>query len=259
MVSASTRLFLSALAAMLNTWLTLPIDVISTRHQVSNLEGHRILSRTSSIDSSDAYIFYDASNSSQEDDEIDRPTHSIDPKVEDGQFPMNDSITLPFKVGRISTIPETGWRYRWCSLWKGLLPSLLLCTNPAIHFTVYDVARTRFLQGRSSDKQRRLSMMEAFLLGLLAKFVATVATYPLIQAKVKLMTASNNDNNTMLTCLHCEYERNGIKGLYRGCDLQLMHTLLKSALLMMLRERITRTTRQWLLATGRTRYDGDRC
>jgi len=103
-------------------------------------------------------------------------------------------------------------------------------------------------------------MTQAFLLGLVAKFVSTVATYPLILAKVKLMTTtmtaskddpSNNaplSSSSLLGWLRDEYRRHGVvRGLYRGCGWQLLHTVLKSALLLMLRERIEGTTRRWLL------------
>jgi hypothetical protein len=38
----------------------------------------------------------------------------------------------------------------------------------------------------------------------------------------------------------------GVRGLYRGCDLQLLHVLLKSALMMMVRERMSEIGRRFL-------------
>jgi hypothetical protein len=38
------------------------------------------------------------------------------------------------------------------------------------------------------------------------------------------------------------FRKDGIRGIYQGCSLQLLHTVLKSALLMMVRERITSGT-----------------
>ena len=99
-------------------------------------------------------------------------------------------------------------------------------------------------------------MAEAFLLGLVAKFVATIATYPLIRAKVMIVTSQPSSQLSPVTelckCITDEYENHGLQGLYRGCRLQLFHTLLKSALLMMVRERITRTTHRILMATEPT-------
>ena len=179
------------------------------------------------------------------------------------------------------------------SLWKGLVPALLLCSNPAIHYTVFDVLKTNLLSlpGGARRKKSKLSMSEAFILGLLAKFVATMVTYPLIRAKVMLMVSkskplllssskssssldatapttmssssslsspsqdniikeddTNNNNNSLLSCLIQSYRRDGIiNGLYKGCSWQLIHTVLKSALMMMVRERITDTTHKLIV------------
>lgn len=313
----TTRLFLAATAAAINTCLTLPMDVISTHHQlVHGVCSNNGIHGTASDDlllrrcdasednssGTEAYIFYDASHSSQENDDTD--THikfdnsydydprflsmeivhaDNDPDIEQGDGESadddnedgnaNSDENIPFvSVPSSFQIMHQQWSVwvvntsrsstnaQWRSLWKGLVPALLLCWNPAIHFSVYDICKSWYLSRRCASR-RKLGLTESFLLGMLAKFVATVATYPLIQAKVKLMTTtttsrSNIDSGrgsearprkTLWSCLHHEYETNGMAGLYRGCDIQLLHTLLKSALLMMLRERIEQTTRRWLV------------
>jgi hypothetical protein len=98
-------------------------------------------------------------------------------------------------------------------------------------------------------------MGEAFCMGLVAKFAATMATYPLIRAKVMLMVAKKKNcdsvdfasEDTMVGLLQ-EMWQNGSKDLYKGCSLQLFHTLLKSAILMMAREKIGVTTRKLILS-----------
>jgi Mitochondrial carrier protein len=149
-------------------------------------------------------------------------------------------------------------------LWKGLTPALLLCMNPAIHYTVYDIFKNRLLTSHphsttpSSDTNhhhpntnqyhRRLSMSQAFFLGLTAKFVATIATYPLIRAKVILMVTS--ETSLWSALIKSYHNDDGIRGLYKGCDWQLLHTLLKSALMMMVREYITEQTHRWIVGGG---------
>lgn len=151
-------------------------------------------------------------------------------------------------------------------------------------------------------------MDKAFLIGLIAKFVATIATYPLIRAKVLLMLSGHNGRgeeggggsnggggrggrtlkeqtvalkqsltwndpchvraaatsasspsssnspqqqngaSEMLQLLRDMYQTGGIiRGLYRGCDIQFFHTVLQSALLMMVWERINVTMQRLLL------------
>ena len=163
---------------------------------------------------------------------------------------------------------------RYSKLWKGLTPALLLCSNPSIHYTVYDVLKTKLLmskqhsrsrsssgsKGGGQQQQLSLSVSDAFILGLLSKFVATIVTYPLIRAKVLLMveevgSEDNNDSNSnsnllssssLWSVLKKSYYNDGdggIQGLYKGCNWQLIHTLLKSALMMTIREQITDRSR----------------
>ena len=153
---------------------------------------------------------------------------------------------------------------RMSKLWKGLAPALLLCSNPSIHYTVFDMLKSKTLtwkslrHGSRSQKQTQLSVSEAFVLGLLSKFAATIATYPLIRAKVLMMVQEDPTPNADSTSLSTPvisspslwsvlkesyYRDGGIPGLYKGCDWQLIHTLLKSALMMAIRERIIDKTR----------------
>lgn len=208
--STLRRLVLSAVAAMLNTCLTLPLDVLSAKQQTSATKTTKDQAWQEDETTSDV-------TSSHEDEKKDDTVPSEEPRSQRIASPPSD---------------ETESLTR---LWKGLYPSLLLCSNPSIHYTVFDSIKSRILH----EKKQNLTMAQAFCLGLFAKFVATMATYPLIRTKILLMVTSQK---SMMNCLTREYQQNGIRALYRGCHLQLFHTLLKSALLMMVRERITVTT-----------------
>ena len=166
--------------------------------------------------------------------------------------------------------------------------------------------------GNDADRPGdELSMWESFAFGIVSKFVATVATYPLIQCKVMLMASSpeafgaegggshrardaarkwptgeggrgdggedgNSDDGThgdngddgderrtvarrrppsrelngerppsLPSLLVRIFRKDGMRGVYKGCSLQLLHTVLKSAMLMMVRERITFASRRF--------------
>lgn len=210
------RLVLSAIAAMLNTCLTLPLDVISARHQT--IEPSLSRRRSSFLEPTD-----EGEEDEEEEDEEEK-------KEETG-------AVLRQQMKRVNSFP--GWKIG--SLWKGLKPSLILCSNPAINYTVYDTIKSQYTLARATSS---LSSGEAFLLGIFSKFVATIATYPLIRAKVMLMVTSQS---SMWQCLRETFRKRGVQGLYEGCDLQLLHTLLKSALLMMVRERISDATQRWVV------------
>ena len=181
--------------------------------------------------------------------------------AENGANTITTSNLAPFTIKATDYIITSS--RRWSKLWKGLAPALLLCSNPSIHYTVFDMLKSKILtwkrlrKSRSNHKHLQLSVSEAFVLGLLSKFVATIVTYPLIRAKVMMMVQGDPTPNTessastttisspsLWSVLKESYYRDGgILGLYKGCDWQLMHTLLKSALMMAIREQITDKSR----------------
>jgi hypothetical protein len=325
----STRLLLSAVAAVLNTFITLPLDVLSSQRTVQNTTSKRHKKQTNTCDTAAAPTDNDsnmnlvwnelissttlspsslpasspssASASCKCDykDAVfheplkDKPslssvsvelqeTNGISSQDQNSQrsfgVPMNtdtppeslqvidlDNHTLDNnkylckKSSQLSSSPSPS--SSWAHLWKGLTPALMLCMNPAIHYTVYDICKNRLLMSsrprstaahtitdqvtKHDHHHRRLSMSQSFLLGLMAKFVATVATYPLIRAKVILMVTS--ETSLWATLVKSYQNDDGLRGLYKGCDWQLFHTLLKSALMMMVRERITEQTNKWII------------
>ena len=244
--SVATRLLLAAVAAMINTCLTLPLDVISARLQTQRCSNEGTAGRRGKEDRSSR--------------NGDHPTSgTIDNHDDDDDAPETDSKTESTRkslcTGDAKTLVQR-WR-EIQHLWKGLGPSLLLCSNPAIHYTVFDSLKQHMMNQNNSATSSSLSTWQAFVLGLVAKFVATIATYPLIRAKVMLMVTSGgawssslsseqqphgHQTVNMVSILYQEYKRHGVLGLYTGCNLQLLHTLFKSALLMAVRERISQTT-----------------
>lgn len=67
------------------------------------------------------------------------------------------------------------------ALWNGTLPSLLLVVNPALQMAVYESIKRRMAG-------TELNSLGYFLIGAIAKAVATTLTYPLqlIQTKLRV-------------------------------------------------------------------------
>lgn len=100
--------------------------------------------------------------------------------------------------------------------WRGFAPSLILTCNPAINYTAFDLLKALWLRRRSSRMPSAainaglqagiavrgaskggansgfLNPVEAFFIAAAAKSLATLITYPLIRAKVILMTSSSS-------------------------------------------------------------------
>jgi len=62
------------------------------------------------------------------------------------------------------------------ALWDGCLASLILVSNPTIQFVTYDTLKNIAVKRKG---RQTLSNLEYFILGAIAKAVATIITYPL--------------------------------------------------------------------------------
>ena len=168
-------------------------------------------------------------------------------------------------------------------LWNGTCASLILVCNPVIQYYIYERWKYEIILHRknkhfvpkissrlSTIPIESISPMEAFLLGAIAKAIATVASYPLQLAQVLIRlqrnqkrTCSTNhsgpnqhdsNNNKQqeslavnqsqyyftgtLDCIKKLYKQGGIKALYAGMDAKMLQTVLTSALTFLSYEQI---------------------
>ena len=90
------------------------------------------------------------------------------------------------------------------AFWAGLGPSCLLVVNPAINFAAFDRLKLLYNRGFKGGGGRKLTAneaanmslgpLEAFFIGAASKAIATSMTFPLIRAKVLMMSADNKEN-----------------------------------------------------------------
>jgi len=81
-------------------------------------------------------------------------------------------------------------------LFRGFWFNILLCVNPAIQNTCFDYMKAVVLMlRRRANPNRRavLTALQAFLLGAVAKALATVITFPLVRVKTLLQCAPADD------------------------------------------------------------------
>ncbi|RXI01862.1 hypothetical protein DVH24_015211 [Malus domestica] len=154
----------------------------------------------------------------------------------------------------------------WIDAFDGLGISLLLTANPAIQYTVFDQLKLRLLKrknktGKDSSPEA-LSAFTAFVLGAVSKTVATVLTYPAIRCKVMIQAADEDDgktknpqpksSKTIPAVLCAIWKREGILGFFKGLHAQILKTVLSSALLLMIKEKISAATWVLLLSIRRS-------
>lgn len=134
------------------------------------------------------------------------------------------------------------------ALWNGTFPSLLLVLNPAIQFMIYEGLKRQLRKG----SLRELTSLEVFLIGAVAKAVATTATYPLQTIQSVLRFGQFNESaekskllsslRTVKRLLINRARKYGVFGLFKGLEAKLLQTVLTAALMFLLYEKIASCT-----------------
>jgi len=167
---------------------------------------------------------------------------------------------------------------RLSRFWHGLLPALLLTSNPAINYAAYDAMKALI---PLPPHRKHYNVKETFLIGILSKFLATILTYPLIRAKVMMMSDTKRarflqphlkgkkgaimgreddeepevslmslspslmlaqERQGLGSILRQLVKEGGVRELYVGLDGQIINTALKNATLLNTKDRISRVT-----------------
>ncbi|ORX72469.1 mitochondrial carrier [Linderina pennispora] len=159
---------------------------------------------------------------------------------------VNQLITLPIGVHWTDTVREIIRTEGVQGLWAGFRPAMLLCSNPAITYGVFERVKGMLTKDRADQF---LSSGEAFWVGALAKTLATVVTYPYIMAKVRLQwrpskqeLAVSGDEvvyKSSADVLQKVLRREGIPGLYKGMQTQIIKAVITQALMLMIKESFT--------------------
>ncbi|OKL59480.1 hypothetical protein UA08_05258 [Talaromyces atroroseus] len=126
----------------------------------------------------------------------------------------------------------------WPGLWRGLKASLVLVVNPAITYGAYQRLKDILFPGKTN-----LRPWEAFVLGAMSKALATLATQPLIVAKVGLQSKppparQGKPFKGFIEVMQFIIEHEGPLALFKGIGPQVLKGLLVQGLLMMTKERM---------------------
>ncbi|EOD52932.1 Mitochondrial carrier protein [Neofusicoccum parvum] len=124
---------------------------------------------------------------------------------------------------------------------KGLLDTgrdIIAIVNPAITYGAYQRLREGLFPGKAT-----LKPWESFLLGSLSKMLATIATQPLIVAKVGLQSKppparQGKPFKSFIEVMAFIIEHEGPLGLFKGIGPQILKGLLVQGFLMMTKERV---------------------
>ena len=160
-----------------------------------------------------------------------------------------------------------------------------------LQYTVFDQLKLRLLKTNQNNTGKTavtLSAFTAFVLGALSKSIATILTYPAIRCaaitlnfsfkyskyraiwylyywyrcKVVIQAADSDDDEakkaqrksrkTLSAVIRAIWKKEGILGFFKGMHAQILKTVLSSAFLLMIKEKIAATS--WVLILAIRRY-----
>jgi len=148
-------------------------------------------------------------------------------------------------------------------MYKGIQAYTVLCLKPAIQYTVFEQVKAillikkrlqRNLDGGGTRNNRyganevdvdTLTAMEAFILGMIARTIATIVVFPYLRAKVMLQSSSQSRDGVEkkkvnIPAMVTEMYRNGGVGeLFQGIGPELTRGVFSTALMMMVKEKIS--------------------
>ncbi|KAM7324803.1 hypothetical protein ACRRTK_017108 [Alexandromys fortis] len=166
-------------------------------------------------------------------------------KLQKAKFQNEDIIPTNYK-GIIDAFHQIIRDEGVLALWNGTFSSLLLVFNPAIQFMFYEGLKRQLLK-----KRMKLSSLDVFIIGAVAKAVATTVTYPMqtVQSILRFgrhrLTPENRTLESLRNVLYLlpqRVKRFGIMGLYIGLEAKLLQTVLTAALMFLVYEKLTAAT-----------------
>lgn len=137
--------------------------------------------------------------------------------------------------GIIQTLTKIIKEDGFLSLWSGVIPSLILVINPIIQYVCFE--RIKILIERYTKKP--LNGFIIFILGAFTKLLASFLTYPYLLVRTRLQINNQRNNQKYKNTLDCIikiFNDEGISGFYSGLSLKLLHSVITTALLFLIKE-----------------------
>ena len=127
---------------------------------------------------------------------------------------------------------------------KGASLSILLTINPVIQYSLYE-----FLKVKSKSNKT----LHFFLFGAISKFIATVFTYPILTLRTR-QQLNEAKNKSLLEELFSMFQgENNLKSflaLYNGFFSKAVQTVLNSAIILTLHEKISKVLTEKIIKVG---------
>lgn len=132
------------------------------------------------------------------------------------------------------------------AFFKGATLSIVLTVNPVLQYSLYELLKIK----TGSNK-----LIHFFILGAIAKFIATVVTYPILTLRTRQQLNEKN-NTSLVEDLMSSLKKENLNtknffALYNGFMSKAVQTVLNSAIILSLHEKLTKVLTEKLVHAGK--------
>ncbi|KAD3338149.1 hypothetical protein R6Q59_027118 [Mikania micrantha] len=222
-------LVVAALAGALNVLFTNPIWVLVTRMQTHTQAEQKILEAKKEA------LLRECSESSLIGTSLHDKLREID-SVKPNPY---GTLHAAYEVYN-----EAGIR----GFWKGIVPTLIMVCNPSIQFMIYETS-LKYLKSKRADKKQsssKVTALEVFVVGAIAKLGATVTTYPLLvvksrlQAKQEISTSNSLRYSGTMDAIVKMIQYEGLSSFYKGMSTKIVQSVFAASVLFMIKEELVK-------------------
>ena len=219
--SAGASLAIASVAGCVNVLMTLPIWTIVAKMQAD------VKKRSAEEAEADADVEEDISRAVME-----KRRHSRASSATKKSLGFFDIAREVYHDGGVA------------GFWQGLAPSLVMVSNPALQYALYETSASWTLKRGKRPVGSALSAGEVFMLGAFAKFGATMVTYPILVVKSRLQVMSKDMADERMRyrgtahAITCMAKDEGLGVFYKGLSTKLTQTILAAALMFTAKEKL---------------------
>lgn len=222
-------LVVAALAGSVNVLLTNPIWVLVTRMQTHTQAERKI------VEAKKETLLKEASQS------------VLTASSLEVQLAELDSLK-PHPYGTLQAAREVYNESGVTGFWKGVIPALIMVSNPSIQFMIIESLSKQLRAKRAAKNkdQQNITALEVFVIGAVAKLGATVCTYPLLVVKSRLQAKQEISGNVSLRysgtvdaiikMIHHE----GFRCFYQGMRTKIVQSVFAASVLFMVKEELVK-------------------
>ncbi|KAI5475360.1 hypothetical protein MNV49_001591 [Pseudohyphozyma bogoriensis] len=160
------------------------------------------------------------------------------PDVEGEESDDDDDAGYGKAPSSISIAKDIYEEKGWTGFWSGFKSSIILTTNPAITFYLFDLFKRALIPAKHREHP---TPAQTFFTSSLAASIAAAITYPLILSKTRLQYKSPSGRRlyySNVDVFRKTIKKSGITGMYVGLEAQLIKSWFSEGVKMLVKDRL---------------------